>query len=234
MTVICVPSSMRWWTNWMSEPDTASGITPMFPLQTALLPGEELPLRVFEPRYAALVRDCLAGGDRRFGVVLIARGREVGGGDERHDVGVMVRIAAHDDLGNGRYRLNCPGLHRIRVVRWLPDQPYPRAVTRDWPDEPELPDVGEITRVEDDIWGLFEFVAAARGSRLPGRAAVLGDLPADAGARLYALAARLPIGPADRYALLAAPGPVQRLAALREAVETVSAMTRFQLSGDDR
>ena len=33
---------------------------PMFPLQSALLPGETLPLRIFEPRYGQLVRDCLA------------------------------------------------------------------------------------------------------------------------------------------------------------------------------
>ena len=54
---------------------------PMFPLQSALLPGEALPLRIFEPRYSALVQDCLAPTTRSFGVVLISRGREVGGGD---------------------------------------------------------------------------------------------------------------------------------------------------------
>ena len=32
----------------------------MFPLQSALLPNEDLPLRIFEPRYSALVRDCIA------------------------------------------------------------------------------------------------------------------------------------------------------------------------------
>ncbi|HSA40841.1 MAG TPA: ATP-dependent protease, partial [Mycobacterium sp.] len=37
--------------------------TPMFPLQSALLPGELLPLRIFEPRYSALVADCLAAAD---------------------------------------------------------------------------------------------------------------------------------------------------------------------------
>ena len=53
---------------------------PMFPLQSALLPGEVLPLRIFEPRYSELVQDCLAMTDPAFGVVLITRGREVGGG----------------------------------------------------------------------------------------------------------------------------------------------------------
>lgn len=203
----------------------------MFPLQSTLLPGEELPLRVFEPRYSALVRDCLGTASRCFAVVLIARGAEVGGGDERHDVGVMVRIAECHDQGLGHYRLKCPVLHRIRVAQWLPDDPYPRAWVQEWPDEPTMPDAGDVADLEDEIWALFEVVARARGMRLQDREIVLGGLSADLGSRLYELAARLPVGPADRYALLAAPDPAQRLAALREAVATVTAMARFQLSG---
>ena len=54
----------------------------MFPLSAVLFPYATMPLHVFEPRYRALMHDCLAG-DRRFGVVLIERGSEVGGGDQR-------------------------------------------------------------------------------------------------------------------------------------------------------
>ncbi|MFW3115158.1 hypothetical protein MHAE_15495 [Mycobacterium haemophilum DSM 44634] len=64
----------------------------MFPLESALLPGEDLPLRIFEPRYTALVTDCLRRDDPQFGVVLISRGREVGGGETRCDVGVLAKI----------------------------------------------------------------------------------------------------------------------------------------------
>ena len=59
---------------------------PMFPLGTVLLPGAPLPLQVFEPRYRGLTHDCLAGVPE-FGVVLIERGSEVGGGDVRTNVG---------------------------------------------------------------------------------------------------------------------------------------------------
>ena len=82
-------------------------VTPMFPLQVAMLPGEELPLRIFEPRYTAMVSDCLATDDPAFGVVLIAAGREVGGGDIRSDVGAMAHITESADFGDGRYRLRC-------------------------------------------------------------------------------------------------------------------------------
>ena len=76
----------------------------MFPLESALLPDEELPLRIFEPRYGALVRRCI-DNDEPFGVVLIAAGREVGGGDSRCDVGVLSTISEYADLGAGRYAL---------------------------------------------------------------------------------------------------------------------------------
>jgi uncharacterized protein len=49
---------------------------------------------------------------------------------------------------------------------------------------------------------------------------------------LYALTARLPMGEADRYSVLAAPTVSARVRALRDAVETVSALVEFQLSGD--
>ena len=89
----------------------------MFPLESALLPGEELPLRIFEPRYSALVRDCLDSEDRAFGVVLIERGREVGGGDERCDVGVLAHIAEFEDHGDGPVPVEMSSAERIRVRR---------------------------------------------------------------------------------------------------------------------
>lgn len=109
----------------------------MFPLESALLPDEDLPLRIFEPRYGALVRRCL-DGDEPFGVVLISAGREVGGGDSRCDVGTLCGIIEHADLGAGRFALRCRTGERIRVSGWLPDDPYPRATATLWPDEPGI------------------------------------------------------------------------------------------------
>ena len=205
----------------------------MFPLESAPLPGEELPLRIFEPRYSALVRDCLDSDDPVFGVVLIERGREVGGGDDRSDIGVLARIATFEDHGDGRYLLRCPLSERIRVLDWLTDDPYPRAVVTPWPDEPGDVTAADMRDIEDRIMALFERIASARGGRLPKREVLLGTAHlGDPGKRLYDLATRVPMGAADRYTLLAAPSPAQRLVALREAVETITAMVEFQLSGD--
>ena len=70
-------------------------VTAMFPLGTVLLPGGVLPLQVFEPRYRQMVRDLLADDSRppEFGVVMIERGSEVGGGDARSTVGTLAQIA---------------------------------------------------------------------------------------------------------------------------------------------
>ncbi|OBH90986.1 LON peptidase substrate-binding domain-containing protein [Mycobacterium sp. E2733] len=203
----------------------------MFPLESALLPGQDLPLRIFEPRYGALVRHCLDSGDP-FGVVLISRGREVGGGDARCDVGVLSRITECVEHGAGRYSMHCRTGERIRVSEWLPDDPYPRATVTLWPDEPGDPVTpAQLLEVEDRVMALFERIADARGVALPERAALLGpDTAGDPGQRLYALAARIPIGTADRYTVLSAPSAAERLAALREAVAAVAEVVEFQLS----
>jgi uncharacterized protein len=206
----------------------------MLPLQSALLPDEDLPLRIFEPRYTALVQDCMRDAEPRFGVVLISRGREVGGGDVRCDIGAVARITECVDLGDsGRFTLHCRMGERIRVCDWLPDDPYPRAMVQAWPDQPGKPVTAcQLRELEDRVMVLHERIAAAREVRLPGRDVVLGteDDAVDVGARLYALASRVPMGQADRYSVLAAPSAADRLAALCEAVDSVAAMIEFQLS----
>jgi Lon protease-like protein len=206
----------------------------MFPLQSALLPDEDLPMQIFEPRYTELVRDCMRDDDPRFGVVLISQGREVGGGDVRCDVGTVARITECVDLaGSGRFMLRCRTGERIRVCDWLPDDPYPRAMVQAWPDEPGQPvTADQLEQLEDRVMALFERIAAARSVLLPDRAVVLGSDAdtVDPGLRLYALASRVPIGPADRYSVLAAPSAAERLAALSDAVDSVAAVIEFQLS----
>lgn len=204
----------------------------MFPLETATLPGEELPLRIFEPRYSALVQACLAADDPAFGTVLIEAGREVGGGDSRSDVGTLAHIVEYVELGEGRYAMKCAIRERFRVIEWLPDDPYPRAVVELWPDEPGAAvTVDQIRDIEDRMVALFERIASARGAQVNARDIVHGaDESGDAAMWLYALTARLPMGQADRYSVLAAPTAADRVSALSEAVDTVTAMVEFQLS----
>src|ERR1700744_1665546 len=225
----------------LMETTAEFGRLAMFPLQSAFLPGEDLPLQIFEPRYAELVRDCMRDNNPRFGVVLISQGREVGGGDVPCDVGTAARGTECDEVagsggmvpGSGRLVRSSRKSERIKVCEWLPDNPFPRAVVEEWPDEPGKPvSAGQLEELEDRMMALFERIANARDLPVPDREEVLGA-PTDTdepGERLYALASRIPIGPADRYAVLAAPTAAERLTALNEAVDSVAAVIEFQLS----
>ena len=207
---------------------------PMFPLQSALLPGETLPLHIFEPRYSRLVQDCLGAPDPVFGVVLNSQGREVGGGDIRSDIGVLARITDWAEDGPDQYQLIALAGERIKVGRWLPDDPYPIAEAESWPDDPG-PQVGpeRIGDVVDVILTLYRRVADAAGGRIrPDALAVDAETAEDPARHLYALAARVPMGQADRYAVLSAPTLAGRVDTLIDAVETVTAMVEFQLSDE--
>ena len=142
---------------------------------------------------------------------------------------VVGRVVTDDE---GRYRLRCVMGERIRVVEWQPDDPYPRAAVEPWPDEPgDAVDVDAIRDIEDRIVALFERIATARGAQVVARDIVAGaDESGDPSMWLYTLASRLPMGQADRYAVLSAPSVSARTVALRDAVETVTAMVEFQLS----
>jgi Lon protease-like protein len=165
--------------------------------------------------------------------VLISRGREVGGGDARSDVGTLAAITDYVDAGGGRYALQCRMGERIKVLQWLPDDPYPRARVQIWPDEPGPPVTpAAFLDVEDRVWALFERIADVQGAELPSRDEIFdyGDDDADLATLLYALASRVPMGPADRYAVLSAASAADRLDALLEAVDSVTAVVEFQLS----
>ena len=108
---------------------------PMFPLGGVLLPSTAIPLHIFEARYRALARHCV-DGDGLLGVVLIERGPEVGGGDVRFHVGTRARIADAVELEDGRWVMAVVGEDRVRVERWLPDDPYPRAEVVLCPETP--------------------------------------------------------------------------------------------------
>jgi Lon protease-like protein len=204
-------------------------VLPMFPLGSVLLPGGLLPLHVFEPRYRDMVRDCLrADGDPEFGQTLIMHGWETGGGDDRAMVGTVARMLQVDALDEDRYALIAVGTRRIRVNAWLPDDPYPVADVDDWPDD------------DPDPAGLDALVAAshtrvraalALAARLgEAEAADDSEISADPLVATYHLASLAPMGPADRFRLLCAPGPVARLDALDDILDDVEAMLKFRLS----
>ncbi len=194
----------------------------MFPLSAVLFPRAPLPLHVFEPRYRRLLADCLAGAGE-FGVVLIERGSEVGGGDHRAGVGTLARIVRVTGIEGGRSLVLARGVRRIRVERWRPDDPYPLAVVVDHPSTPGHgpgPELGTALRAAHASVSRLRSLL----SELGGVAALPHDLrlaedPEEAGWELCELA---PLGPMDRQALLAAPGASARMELLAELCDAAA------------
>lgn len=204
-------------------------VLPMFPLGAVLFPHAPLALHVFEERYRALMRDCLAG-DREFGVVLIDRGHEVGGGDHRTDVGTVASIVRAQELPDGRWALVATGGRRIRVARWLADDPYPRAEVTTIP-EPPWPD---DALADDALAGAERLVrrSLALRAELDEPAPPMGvELSSSPAAAAWELASLAPLGPLDRQRLLSIDDPVARLAELNSLTEDACTVLAQRLAG---
>lgn len=114
---------------------------PLFPLNAVLFPGGALALRIFEPRYLDLVRECTRG-DRGFGVCLILAGREAGEPATPAAVGTLARIDDFYALPDGLLGIRARGSRRFRVTATrVRDNGLVHGQVRWWPDEPavELP-----------------------------------------------------------------------------------------------
>ena len=202
---------------------------PMFPLGTVLFPHMPLPLHVFEERYKALVQDTL-GADREFGVVLIERGHEVGGGDSRFGTGTVARIMAEAELPGGRWALLTRGTDRIRVAGWLPDAPYPMAEVEMVAEDPGEA-VGELDRLARAEREVRRALALAAELGVPGVPPATVDLDPDPAVAAWQLCAVAPLGPVDRQQLLEREGAGGRLELLATLAAEAADLLAHRLSG---
>jgi uncharacterized protein len=202
---------------------------PMFPLGTVLFPHATLPLHLFEDRYRALAETCLRG-DGRFGVVLIERGFEVGGGDQRFGVGTVARIVEAARTPDGRYLLATVGTERFRVRKWLDDDPFPRAEI-DVLSEPKRAPSDALARRDEvqRLLGRVLAMSAELGDRAaPVGAAALDDEPVKAS---FEAAARAPIGPLDAQRLLELDDAGERLQRLETLLTDAAEVLELRLTG---
>ncbi len=201
---------------------------PQFPIGSVLFPTMLLPLHVFEPRYRELMMELMVHddpADREFGVPLIERGSEVGGGEDRSDVGCVARIMEAEQYEDGRWGLVAVGVRRYRVNAWLPDDPYPLADVDDWPDDDPT----------EDPTGPF-LDMAVRLRRVLALAAEAGidvgtvpDLVDDPGLGSFQASVLAPVGPHDKQRLLTAAGPTERIALLHEVLGDTEELLTLQL-----
>jgi Lon protease-like protein len=173
-------------------------VMPMFPLGSVLMPAMPLSLRIFEERYLKLLGDLMLSETPEFGVVLIERGAEVGGGDRRLEIGTLASVT---DIGtlDQFYGLESKGTQRFRVNAWLPDDPYPMADIDFIPDliwnDSLMP---ARVHLETKVRSLLA-VASEFGDLQYGPDTELSDNPMDA---CWQLAGVLPVGGLDQQDLL--------------------------------
>ena len=199
---------------------------PMFPLGGVLFPHAVLPLHVFEPRYRRLTERCLTG-DGRFGVVLIERGSEVGGGDVRFGVGTLAQIVQAGRFDDGRYALVTVGTARVRIMSWLEDDPYPRARVEPLADAPGAADRGQLDEVARLLERVVALLAELGAPGPPSEVAFDDDLVQAS----FQASARAPVGPLDAQALLELDDAGTRFDRLTELLTEEARVLEFRLSG---
>ena len=198
--------------------------TPMFPLSRPLMPGMPLPLRLFEPRYLAMLEAVLVREPADFGVVLIERGTEAGGGETRFDIGTMARVAQVAPDGD-TFVMIAHGSSRFTVDRWLPDDPFPQAQVQlvpdlVWDDELDVALFAAEDAIRSDLVRASELVDLEWSPDTP-----LGDVPVE---RSWQLAGISLLGELDQLELLRATSVGQLLDQTVEASAAALELLEFR------
>jgi len=184
-------------------------ILPVFPLQGALLlPGGQLPLNIFEPRYRALIEDAM-GGQRVIGMIQ-PKAKERTEPDDKpdlHRTGCVGKITSFTETSDGRYLINLTGVCRFDVKRELPPMRGYRRVEPDFAaylGDFEAPAEGTFDR-----GALMEALKAylARNEFAADWKAVEETCTADL---VVLLAAMCPFTAIEKQALLEAPSAAER------------------------
>lgn len=184
---------------------------PLFPLNAVLFPGSALGLRIFEARYLDMVREC-ARGDAVFGVCLIMQGHETGEPALPAAVGTLARIVDFNTLPDGLLGISVMGGARFRVQKSrVRSDGLVIGAVREWPDESSTPVPVEFALLPAILERMAEQAELAwrNGPR---------ERYDDASWVGFRLAELLPLGDVERQHMLEVTDPLERLAALRDAV----------------
>ncbi|MGO9954604.1 MAG: LON peptidase substrate-binding domain-containing protein [Solirubrobacteraceae bacterium] len=115
--------------------DEVSHDFPLFPLGLVALPGELIPLHIFEERYKTMMSACLED-DREFGIVWMSD-------DGLRDIGCACEIErVLERMDDGRMNLLARGTRPFRVLERQGHLPYPAGVIEFVQDRPDEPDAG--------------------------------------------------------------------------------------------
>jgi Lon protease-like protein len=198
-------------------PDTIA----VFPLPGALLlPRARLPLHIFEPRYLAMLDDCMKTPHRLIGMI---QPREVPNGESRlHAIGCAGRLTGFSETEDGRYMISLTGVSRFRVREEVTGfTPYRRCLV-DWSAfgrdlGPAEEDKGFDRKAFLDLLARF-FEAQKLSTDWSSLKEAEGEL------LINSLSMLCPFSPEDKQALLEAPSLTTRR-------ETIVTLIEFALRG---
>lgn len=113
------------------------GELPIFPLPNVVLfPNMALPLHIFEERYKRMIHDCLQA-DRYLGIFLLQKGWEAAAEPLPYEVGGFGQVVRAVKLPTGNYEIVVRGLGKVRVISYVQEIPYRRALVELLEDEGE-------------------------------------------------------------------------------------------------
>jgi len=182
---------------------------PLFPLGTVLYPGGQLTLRIFEPRYMDMIRECTRTGGS-FGVCLILKGQEVGTPALPAAVGTMANVVDFHNREDGLLGILAQGAERFRVARTrVRSNGLVRGDVEPWPAETAQPLPVEHALLASILERLIENLA-------PHWRNAPRHLYDDASWVGFRLAELLPLHADEQQRLLELTDPVRRLADLRD------------------
>ncbi len=184
---------------------------PMFPLGMVVFPHQVVGLVVFEERYQQLLDDLDSG--QRFATCLIARGCEVGGGDQRHSVGTMLQIVGRSSTARGQTLLMVEGRECLEITHWLDDAPYPRAMVRERPCDDTAVDEALLRSTAAAVRALRALQSEVHADECLQSNCVMA---ADPLVRTWQLCALTPMSTFDQFKVLSLRDANQRLALVNE------------------
>jgi Lon protease-like protein len=185
----------------MDPQEQPSGEIGLFPLNLVLVPGEQAPLHIFEPRYRELITECLDFG-HEFGLLLE---------DEQgmRDVGVRCAVVdVIDRFPDGRLNIVVEARNRFQLVGLTEGRAFRTAEVEPVPDETDTPSEGEM---EDCLAAYARVVAAAE--------AELDDLDLDADSIAYQILSRVDFGTEVKQGLLETRSERERMIRLAPMLE---------------
>jgi hypothetical protein len=209
-----------------------SELLPLFPLSTVLFPGMRLPLHVFEERYRLLVAHLRAQPEpRRFGVIAIRNGREVGpdGIKALYEVGCVASVRQVTEHADGRFDLATVGTERFRLLRVDDSLPYFQGEVEPVKDEPPSgtgdAEAFAVNRVQAGFRAYLNALADRGGGMIS-----VTDLPDEPVLLSYVVGAAMIIDLPERQSLLAASSVLERLRLERSLLVRETAMFRATTS----